>query len=879
MPLRRRLDNGLTLIFEPRHAAHVATFQLWVNAGSADERPDQAGLAHLHEHMLFKGTKHRGVGQVAREIEAHGGDINAWTSFDETVYHATLASPSARAGLDVLADALRHSTFEAGELAREIEVVCEEIKRSEDTPSRRASREHFQLAFGDHPYARPVLGTAGSVRSYTRDKVLEFYKHHYAPQNIVLIAVGDLAASDVERWATESLGGDWGRPSANTNLRSRQSSRASGPRFQVLPDDVREAYWHLSFSAPAISHPDVPGLDVLALILGQGQASRLQLDVKRRRALVSSIGASAFTPKDPGAFFVSATLPAEKLAAATSAVAQALAQLCEVPVPADELAAAVALLESEQAYQAETVDGLARKLGLYETQMGGFENEARYHERVRQLTPAALRDIAQRTFDPERVLLTVLAPASDCPTSERMREAFEAGWKSPGAPVIGRTLSTAPVTAPLAATAPLARSKNGIAQARLSCGLTLIVRERRDVPLVAARVAFPGGVRLETPDTHGTSALWSRTLSRGSASHDAPALSRLWDEMSGGFIGAGGRNSAGARAEWLSDHFARGFELFAEQLLTPTFPDAEVERERALLLEDRRTLEDRPASLASELFARALYGDHPCGFPLSGDPRVLAMLDARALKTFQAQALSPRDGVLAVVGNVRAEEVFARADALFSSMGTANKPARTDPPSPKPPTRAQLLQHHLPREQAHLVLGFWGARVTDGWRHALAVMTAVLSGQGGRLFLELRDKQSLAYSVGALHADGVEPGHFEVRIGTSPAKQDVALSALRKQLMLLREAPPSPAELERAQRSLVGEHEISFQRGAVQATAFAIDACHGLGAEASLRFMDDIFAVTREQVHDVAQRVIQFEHAALALVGPTPLPEDVLKVA
>src|SRR6186997_2462976 len=117
MTQRFRLSNGLTVLLEEQHQAKVAAFQVWVKAGSADERPDQTGIAHVHEHMLFKGTATRGPGELARQIEAHGGEINAWTSFDETVYHVVIASPFARTGLEVLGDAVRRSAFDPQELA------------------------------------------------------------------------------------------------------------------------------------------------------------------------------------------------------------------------------------------------------------------------------------------------------------------------------------------------------------------------------------------------------------------------------------------------------------------------------------------------------------------------------------------------------------------------------------------------------------------------------------------------------------------------------------------------------------------------------------------------------------------------------------------
>src|SRR5438309_2755118 len=153
------LPNGLTLLVEENHAAPVVAIQVWMRVGSADERADQAGLAHLHEHMLFKGTARRGPGEIARTIEAAGGEINAWTSFDQTVYHVVVASQFTAQGLDVLADAITQAAFDPEELSGEIEVVCEEIKRSQYSPARKLSKELFAAAYERHPYGQPVIGT------------------------------------------------------------------------------------------------------------------------------------------------------------------------------------------------------------------------------------------------------------------------------------------------------------------------------------------------------------------------------------------------------------------------------------------------------------------------------------------------------------------------------------------------------------------------------------------------------------------------------------------------------------------------------------------------------------------------------------------------
>jgi len=370
MPTRHRLDNGLTVLHEHQGAAHVVAWQIWVNVGGADEGPDEAGLAHLHEHMLFKGTERRGPGEIARDIEAHGGEVNAWTSFDHTVYHTVMASQFARAGLDVLADAVRFPRFDAVELARECEVVVEEIKRADDTPGRRSSRDLFETSYAVHPYRLPVLGTPESVRATTRERILGFYRRHYTPEAMTLIAVGDVPLDSVRRWAEELLGGDWKRPRAPGRHRAQEPAR-SGRRIHLVPDEAKEAWLNVSFAIPAANHEDVPALDVLAMLAGQGETSRLFRQVKRDARLVNEISSYAYTPVDPGLFGVGMTLPGEKVRPALTEALRTLAQLATAPPNEEELGTIKALVESEAVYARETVQGLARKLGHYETTLGG----------------------------------------------------------------------------------------------------------------------------------------------------------------------------------------------------------------------------------------------------------------------------------------------------------------------------------------------------------------------------------------------------------------------------------------------------------------------------------------------------------------------------
>ena len=867
MAIRYALPNGLTVVFEEQHAAKVAAFQVWVKAGSADERPDQAGLAHLHEHMLFKGTERRGPGEIARDIEAHGGEVNAWTSFDQTVYHIVIASQFARTGLDILGDAVRRSAFDKDELAREIEVVCEEIKRSADSPSRRASRALFSTAFQTHPYRLPVIGTEESVRSFTREKVLEFYHRHYTPQNLVLSVAGDLREPELRQWVEEIFGGDWGRPYAGPVPRPRDPA-PTGRRIVVQAEDVKEAYVHLAFAIPELEHPDVPALDVLAMIAGQGDSSWLVREVKRRQHLVNDVHASAYTPKDPGIFSVSLTLPPAQALKALTQTARVLEAMRATPVTEEELRTVKAVLEAEAIFRKETVQGTARNQGSYQTSPGGLESEARYMEDVRNLKPEDLRRVAHQYLRLEHAVVTALVPASVELTEAQVHAALDEAARGPVLLPPERTARQAPPEAPARpARSTVGAARSEVFQEKLPSGATLVVRVEPHVPLFAMRAAFSGGVRYETPDDNGITTLLSRTLTRGTTTLSADDVSQLGDLYAGSLSAQGGRNSVSLRAEFLSRYFEPGFRLFADCLLNPAFREEEVARERALLLQDILTREDKPSGVAFELFSKTLFREHPYRLSLAGEQASVEKLGPDQLRAYHRAHMDPSQLTLSVVGDVRVEEVLALAREYFGkSRGGAVPPKQVVPEAP--PESPRHEKKVLARAQTHLVMGFQAARLTDPWRIPLDVLSTVLSGQGGRLFVELRDKRSMAYSVSSFAMDGLDPGYFAVYMGTSPEKVEAALAGMRAELERVRDEPIPEAELERAKQHIIGSYEIDLQRNSSRAMLLALDTCYGVGLDNFLHYSEHVAKVTAADVQAVARRVIDFNRMAMAVVGP-----------
>ncbi len=633
--MRHALANGLTLLVEENHAAQVVAIQVWVRVGSADEREDEAGLAHLHEHMLFKGTARRGPGEIARTIEACGGEINAWTSFDQTVYHVVLASRFFAEGMDVLADAVTSAAFDPEELQREIEVVCEEIKRSQDSPTRKLSRELFASAFLRHPYGKPVIGTEESVRSFTREGILRFYRRWYRPENAVVVVVGDVREAEAVQLAQKLFA--WPQSAFEPAPDRPPEPRREEPAAILKREPLKEGYLSIAWPAPPLVHDDVAALDAMSIILGHGEASRLHRALKRDRLLCTEVQASCYTPVDPGLTIVGLTLqPATVREAVTEALAQTYRLRWE-EVSAEELSNACRLLESDAVYQRETVQGQARKLGFYQSSAGGLEFEERYLEQVANLTPGRLREAAERWLDPAAPVLAALLPEGDGPGEAELRDLLRQGGRvapQPAASSGAAPEKRAPVRfAAQARTGPLVREE-------LPGGGVLLIKEERAVPLVALRAAWEGGLRAESADNAGINMLLARLVSKGTRSRGPTQLVREMEAMGGSIGGNAGRNSFGLRAELLSRHLSEGFDVFAEAIAAPAFDAEEVQRERTLQIDELRSREDNPAGVAFLLFSETLYRTPSLPLRFAGHRGIGPQARPRSARGVQGAAVS-----------------------------------------------------------------------------------------------------------------------------------------------------------------------------------------------------------------------------------------------
>jgi len=850
-PIEFDLDNGLHVILKQDHFAPVVAFQMWVKVGSSDEKRDEAGLAHVLEHMLFKGTERRGVGEIAHDIEGAGGDVNAWTSHDETVFHLALPAREFNEGLDILADAIRNTALDPEELANELEVICEEIKRGKDSPGRVLSEEIFKTSYKKHPYRYPVIGSEESVRSFTREKVYAFYKHWYAPQNMTLVLAGDFDETQARAEIDKQLG-DFTSDSEILHQHTEEPERTA-PIASNIDDNVHQCHMSFSFPACSIMGEELPALDVISVLLGQGESSRLIQHLQREKSLINEAFAYPYAARSAGLFLLDIATPKENLEESLKQVSFEVFRFTHDKISQNELEKAKTIVENEAVYQIQTMQGKARLYGHGYSMTGDSNFQRGYIKKIKSLTVEDVINTARKVFDIDKFNVVVSGPKEfdNRPDDKRLIECVKEGAE------LGKSFVNE----------ALKPDNNGVLRQVLPNGLRLIVKENHSVPLVSMQAGFLAGLRFEDEQNNGVNNLISRMLTLGTAKMSARELAEAVESMAGTLSGFAGRNTLGLKSTSISRNFESAMNIFADCLLAPQFDKAELEKEKRLVSEEIKARDEQPGRVAFDLFHKTLYKNHPFKMDSMGTFETLENLGCDELKQYYKKMLDPKRLTISVVGDVKAEDVIKIVNKRFAEM----KSSENNLKDPIPEVKANEIRTEktvLDRQQTHLVLGFHGLRFKDEERYALDVLNAALSGQGGRLFMELRDKQSLAYSVGSFHLESLDPGYFALYIGTSPEKAKDAVDGMIRELSRVLDEGLEEAEIAHARRYLSGSHAIGLQTNSSQAGHMLLNELYDLGYDAHYGFRDKILAVTSEDVKNVAKKLIDLESYTLVEVGP-----------
>jgi zinc protease len=826
------LDNGLVIIVREDHSAPVVSAQAWAMAGSIHEgKWLGAGLSHVLEHMLFKGTTTRPGSRIDQEVQEAGGYMNAYTSFDRTVYHIDVPNTGARTAIDILCDIMQHASLPPDELAKELDVIRREMDMGQDDPGRRASRRLFEVAYTKSPYRFTIIGYPDIFNEIKSDDIRNYYTEKYAPNNVFYVVAGDVKNDEVVAQIKTAYEKTKARALPPNYLPSEPKQTA--PREIIEEAAVELGHFHFAWHIPELRHADVPVLDVLSVLLGGGRSSRLHQQVRERQGVVHHVDAWTYNPGSTGLLGISAVVDADKFSVARDAMLAEIEKIKSLSVSADEVQKAVKQFVSATLSARKTMEGQAQNLGGNWLAANDLNFSERYLAAIKNVSHADVQRVARHYLTAENRTLYALLPNGASP---KISAAVD---KNVDFPVQKFTLPN---------------------------GLRLLVKENHRLPFVEFRAAFKGGVLAETPANNGITSLFGKMLLQGTQKRSAEKVATEIESVGGHIDSYGGNNSFGVNAEVLSSDFAAGLDLLADVLLNPAFPAAALEREREVQIAGIYARKDDLLKSASVAMRRTLFGDSGYGLDSLGTEESVGKISAADLKEFHRKFAAPNNCVLAIYGDVKAGEVKAAVEKAFANWATnRNLELSVQGLELKEAKRVEEIRD---KKQAVLVVGFCGTTLFDTDRYALELIQESCSDLGSRLFLRVREKLGLAYYVGAQNFMGLAPGYFAFYTGTEPSKAAQVETELLKEAELLRNEGLSEEELKRAKAKIIGQRKIARQELGGLAMAQALDELYGLGFAYGDSEDAKFEAVTLEQVKAAAQKYLKPDAFVVSIVKP-----------
>jgi zinc protease len=849
---RTVFENGLTLLTLEKHNVPIVTSSIWYNVGSANEANGHTGISHFLEHLMFKGTQTYAKGEIDFLTSTYGGNNNAGTIYDYTMYYFNFSSDRWEIALTIEADRMCNCLFDLNEFESERKVVLEELKQQQDSPWGKLGIQLEATMFRAHPYHHTPIGLQEDIEQISRDTIIEYYKAYYIPNNATIIIIGDIQTQaviqNVEQIFAHILRGE-----DIPELRVRESGQQEEQRFEILQDTSLKRV-QIGYHAATLSDKNNYTLDVLDNILSHGKTARLYQRLVEQEQLVTFVNTYNHPRRLPGAFYLFAELRPEVSPEKIEQVLnEEICRLQNEPITLEELQKIKNIISADFMFEKETTMGLTHALGEYES-LHTYEYMDTYLECIAQITPEEVMQVAKTYL------------------TENNRTI---GWSLPKNPdrerhvcLVPDSLST-PSSPDMVFHKPFGqnfRSHRWI----LDNGLTVLFLENHFLPTVSLEAFVDTGQKYVPDEKAGMAFLTGRLLEEGTTNRTAFDIAQTIESVGGNLH----TRSRGISTQVLSKDFTLVLDIVSDILIRSVFAQKNLEKERRQILSLLDSDEDNLPLIAFNLFHEMVYGSHPYHRPQKGYKDAVQMLTQSDILEYYNIYFVPNNSILAIVGDVAPAEVIQQVQRYFGEWKQRELlPGLTyDIPTP-----AGCVTKHIQREreQNHIYLGHPGITRTDPDYYTLLTMDHILgtgSGFTDRISRRLRDEQGLAYTVYANIAFSAEadPGTFMAYIGTSPTNTNRAIEEFLEEIKKIRAEHVAQEELKLAQNYLTGSYVFHFETSTQLARYLVHTERFELGDDFLWKYPQLINRVTIDDIQRVAQQHLDPENYYVAIVGTIP---------
>lgn len=826
------LENGLEVIVNEDHAHPLASVQLWVRAGSIHEEAwTGAGLAHLTEHMFFKGTANRTAQQISQNIQALGGYVNAYTSFNRTVYWIDGLADKAEGYLEILADMAMNSKFDPEELQREKEVIRREMAIDFDDPNSIGQHLMQATAFRKHPLRHPIIGHREVFDQVGHADLVAFVRRHYSPNNCFLVVAGAVDRAEVLKWAKTHLGSWKRQPYAPVMLPAEPDQH--GERSVSTTFDTEITRIGFGWPIPGDADADKAALDVMAFLLGSGRSSRLNQELREKRGLAHQVWAGAWSTAESGLFSVDAECDPGDTKATIKGMHDVISRFKRSGPTAAELDKAVRSTIAGQFRTLATTRGQASSLGHGWLTAHTLQYSPRYLDAIKKLTPQRIKQVAIRYLNDSTLNQVIVEPEG-----------------------------TAKETV---ATAAGKGGRETVEKVVLRNGLTLLVGRNPRLPLVSIRAGFLAGVLAEADEKAGTTQVAAQMMLKGTKTRSADVIASTLEKR-GGSLHAHGD----AHRLWVASDVVKGDETTALALISDLICNATLPAAQLPLIQKRqiasiREEQEDPLTVAMRRARKEIFVGTPFHRTALGTEESVGALKIADCKRLIGETFEGANGVVSIIGDIDPKAIRAQVEASLGKLPKGKRrfaDLRDLPNQSKPLT----LDIEMDKEQAVLVIGFRTAGLHHADSYVLSLIDEACSDMGSRLFNRIREELGLAYYVGAQSFMAYGAGAFYFYVGTDPAKLELAQKEMELQIADLAKNGLKADEIERAKTTWRSGWLKGQQGNGAVADALGWDELNGQGYEHHARLPEIVDAITAKDVKRVAKQF--FKNAFVVRVVP-----------
>ncbi len=879
------LENGLRVISLQDTSTPICAAQLWYHVGSKDEKVDRQGFAHMFEHMMFRGSERLGNKEHFDFIRRTGGNCNAYTAFDQTVYVQEFPANQLEMVLWMEAERMAALKIDSGGFATERAVVEEERRLGLNQPYGDVLEQALEYLFTEHPYRWSPIGKIEHLRAATEDDLQEFWDTYYVPNNATLVVVGDVTHAEVRRLAQKSFGWIPACPEPpRVTVMEPEQTKLRKATFEPKNGPVPIAA--IAFRAVPEGHPDALPLDMLMQILGGGESSRLYLDLVRRKDVAAmAMGMSASMEQAGFAVVAGISMPFGDTDDILDALWEQVELIKQEGVTDEELAKVRNQIARGQVTGALTVASKANLLGNAAVILGDTQLANTYFDRVQQITPADLKRVANAYLVQKRANELVVEPglgsmlntvlslgggAAEETGTDEPAEELEGGRRAMASgPKAGAEAPEGYPTAPPVAP-PLETRIDLSGETRiLENGLKLVVVENHEVPFISASLNFKVGSFAEDPAFPGTAAMAFSMVTRGTFVRDAEALAAELEKHAINLSAGAGHDSGNVNVSSLPEQFERSLRLLSEVVQVPAFDAGEFKTLRDQLLTGMAISEKTPSVQADRDFDKALWGDHPYGRPAEGTSANVQQLQLDLVADWWAEHARPENAVLYIAGDVSVDDAAAAADRFLGTWEGEGDAITTALPAFKPPEQTTIRLVDKPGAiQSEIRAGHQGITRRSHYYAPGVVLTQVFGGAfSSRLMEKIRVELGLTYGASGGLASQRFGGTFKVRTFTKTPTSAETVNAVIDEVRRMVDEPPTESELDDAVSYLAGSFAGSLETPqAVSGRLWTLEL-NDLPGDYWATYLQRIAATSRDDVAAAARDLLHPDQMVIVVVG------------